>query len=201
MAHPKSQPRLAPAEYLQWEAAQPDKHEFVDGEIFAMVGATRDHVTISLNAAALLKEHLRGGPYRVYMSDMKLRVERANAFFYPDVMVTCDARDHRASTHLEHPMLIVEVLSESTAAYDRGEKFAKYRQLASLKEYVVVDPATRRIDCFRRDPTDHWVLYDFKADETVTLQSIDFQTPIAAIFENVESLAAESTASQQRADA
>lgn len=178
--------RMSMDDYLLWEETQSDKHEFVAGEVFAMVGARREHVTVALNIAALLKDHLRGGPCRAYISDMKVKVERANAFFYPDVMVTCDARDHQSETFMSHPTLIVEVLSDSTAAFDRGDKFAAYRQIPALKEYVLVDPVSRRADCFRRDATGHWVLHDFKAEETLELASVSFTVAMTALFENVE---------------
>ena len=142
-------------------------------------------MTIALNIASLLKDHLRGGSCRAYISDMKLRVETANAFFYPDVFVTCDERDHQAKLFMSHPRLIVEVLSDSTAAFDRGEKFAIYRQIPTLDEYLLVDPDSLRADCFRRDNTGHWVLYDFSKDDIVELQSIAFQVPLTAFFENV----------------
>ncbi len=172
--------------YLDWEELQTEKHEFVRGEIFAMAGARREHVTVSLNLAAALKGHLRGGACRVYMADMKLRVEAADASFYPDVMVTCDRRDHAADRELRHAMLVVEVLSESTAAYDRGDKFADYRKLDSLREYAIVDIDARRVECFRRNAENHWVLYEFAGNETCEFASIDFGIPLAEVFEDVE---------------
>ncbi len=102
--------------YLAWEEQQAEKHEYVGGEVFAMVGARREHVVVAGNLFAAFKQRLRGGPCQVYISDLKLRVETADAFFYPDVMVSCDARDHAASQFIAHSILIVEVLSESTAA-------------------------------------------------------------------------------------
>jgi Uma2 family endonuclease len=172
-------------DYLDWEAGQPDKHEFVRGETFAMTGARRAHVTVSLNLASAFKNHLRGTPCRAYMADMKLRVEAADAVFYPDVMVTCDLRDHAADLFLSQPVLVVEVLSESTAAYDRGDKFAEYRKLASLQEYAVVDIDARRVECFRRNPENHWVLYDFADGRDCQFASIGLTMPLAAVFEDV----------------
>lgn len=177
--------RLPPEEYLAWESTQTEKHEYLNGEVFAMVGARREHVTIAGNVFALLKDHLRGGPCRAYISDMKLKVEGANAFFYPDVFVTCDERDHQAELFMSHPKLIIEVLSDSTAAFDRGDKFAIYRQIPILEEYLLIDPDSRRGDCFRRDATGHWVLYDFGKDDAIELQSIAFQVPLTAFFENI----------------
>jgi Uma2 family endonuclease len=152
MTTPAVQTAFSADDYLAWEERQTDKHEYVRGEVFTMVGARREHVVVSGNLYAAFKQRLRGGPCQAYVSDLKLRVEAADAFFYPDVMVSCDQRDHAASLFLSHPTLIVEVLSESTAAYDRGDKFAAYRTLPSLQEYVVVDVQARRLETFRRAP-------------------------------------------------
>lgn len=113
------------AAYLAWEETQPERHEYVGGEVFAMTGARDGHNTIALNIASWLRSALRGTPCRAFIADMKLRVEAANAFFYPDVLMTCDERDKQPEAELakQHPSLVVEVLSESTAAYDRGLRF------------------------------------------------------------------------------
>jgi Uma2 family endonuclease len=118
-----SQTPLTPDEYLQLEAESTVKHEYVDGEVFAMAGASDVHVTIAGNLFALLRSHVRGTNCRVYIADMKARVEARNCFYYPDVMVTCDERDRATSTYKRFPKLIVEVLSDSTEAFDRGDKF------------------------------------------------------------------------------
>ena len=173
-------------DYLAWESEQPEKHEFVRGEIFAMAGARRAHVTVSLNLASAFKTHLRGTPCRAYMADMKLRVEAADTGFYPDVMVSCDARDHAADLYLSHAVLVVEVLSDSTAAFDRGDKFADYRKLPSLQEYVIVDIDARRVECFRRNAENHWVLYDYAGEGECEFASIGLSLPLAAVFEDVE---------------
>lgn len=123
-----------------------------------------------------------------FISEMKVRAEAANSFFYPDILVTCDPRDRapEASHVKHHPVLVVEILSPSTEAYDRGNKFAAYRTLDSLREYVLVSTEQCRIEVFRRDETGHWVLYPFAADEELQLASIDFRCPVAEVFEGVE---------------
>lgn len=191
--------------YLEWEREQTMRYEYVAGEVFAMSGATDAHVTASLNLAVLLRTHVRGNairhyadyvsvllrthvrgsPCRVYMADMKLRVDTADAFFYPDVFVTCSESDRHLPLFKQEPVLIVEALSDSTAAYDRGHKFAMYRQLPSLLEYVLIDPASMSIDVFRREDNGHFMLYPFGANDTLTLSSIAFTTPIAAVYEDV----------------
>ena len=189
MGHAQPIQKLDFESYLDWESGQSDKHEFVAGEVFAMGGARRAHVTVAGNIFAALKSHLRGGPCRAYMSDMKLRVAEADAGFYPDVMVSCDARDHAAEQYLQHPTLVVEVLSDGTAAFDRGDKFAAYRRLESLREYVIVDIDARRVESFRRDATGHWVLHEFSGDGDCELESMRFSMPLAAVFEDAEPLA------------
>ncbi len=121
--------RLNADEYLRWEAEQPEKHEYVEGVVFAMVGVTRLHNIVAMNLARQLSSKLEGTPYRVFISDIMLEVAAANAYFYPDVMVTCDAADLKADLVMHAPTLVVEVLSPSTASYDRGEKFRAFRQI------------------------------------------------------------------------
>jgi Uma2 family endonuclease len=177
---------FSPEAYLEWEKSSDTKHEYVNGETFALAGAKDAHVTLCVNLIAFLHGHLRGGPCRIYMADMKVSVEKVNAFFYPDIVVTCDKRDLESEYFKKFPSTIVEVLSASTAAYDRGSKFSSYRKLDSLREYVLIDPDTLNVDCFRLDEASgHWVLYPFAAGETVELATIGFSVPIESLYENV----------------
>jgi len=180
--------RMTPEAFLEWEKTQTEKHEYLNGlvyQVYAMVGARDAHVTTAGNVFALLKAHLRGGPCRVYISDMKLQIDAVNAYFYPDVFVTCDPRDRAEDTCKRFPSLVIEVLSDSTAGYDRGDKFATYRKLEGLREYVIIDPDSFTVDCFRRDASNHWVLYAFEGESTVDLESVNLHVPVAALFENV----------------
>lgn len=174
---------LTPEAYFEWEKANDTKHEYLNGEVFAMVGVKDSHATVAGNLFALLHSHLKGSPCRLYMSDMKAHVAKANAFFYPDVMVTCDPRDKGSDYFKQHPLLVVEVLSESTAAFDRGTKFSIYRQLESLQEYVLIDPDNLTVDCFRRDQNGHWVLYPYSSGETIELTSVNFKIHLDALYE------------------
>lgn len=178
-------PDFTAEQYLAWESQQASKHEYLRGEVFAMAGASDAHVTISLNLAAALRAHLRGGPCRTYIADMKVEVDSANAYFYPDVFVTCDAADAQLPDRKRAPLLVAEVLSPSTAAFDRGAKFAWYRQLQSLREYALIDTERVAVDLFRRDASGHWVLYPYAEGETVELQSVGLLLPVAAIYEDV----------------
>ena len=172
-AQPQTSHNLSAEDYLAWEAAQPERHEFVDGEVFAMAGAEDRHVTVCLNVAMALRQHLRGTPCRTFMADMKVQANANSSYFYPDVVVTCSAADADSRQIKREPRLIVEVLSPGTEAYDRGEKFLRYRQIASLSEYVLVDFENRRVDVFRKQSDGLWVLHPFDAQTPVTLASVD----------------------------
>ncbi|MBK1717652.1 Uma2 family endonuclease [Thiocystis violacea] len=175
--------------YLAWEREQTDKHEYLGGEVFAMVGARQEHVLVTLNLASALKQRLRGQPCRAYVSDMKLRVAEAEAFFYPDVMVSCDPRDHAAALFLEHPTLIVEVLSAGTEGFDRGAKSAAYRRLPALREYVLVDIDTRRLEIYRRAEEGDWLLHDCRPEEGgCRFASLDLTLSFDEIFEDLPRL-------------
>ena len=183
---PAEQLNFSAEDYLAWEETQADKHEFIAGEVFAMTGARQDHVIVSLNIASALKQRLRGTPCRPFISDLKLHVEAADAFFYPDVMVSCHADDLKNQRFIEHPSLIIEVLSDSTAAFDRGGKFAAYRKLSSLKEYLIIDIDARRVECFRRMTDNDWLLHDYVDNQDCELTSLNISLPMAEIFEDIE---------------
>ncbi|MBX9253459.1 Uma2 family endonuclease [Desmonostoc muscorum CCALA 125] len=177
---------LTPEEYLELEEENSVKHEYIDGYIYAMVGALDPHVTIALNLASLLRNHVRGSGCRVYIADMKARIESLNRFYYPDVMVTCDGRDQETPAYKRFPCLIVEVLSNSTEAFDRGDKFADYQILESLQEYVLINTKRQRVECFRRNDEGFWVLQSYTADDkSFRLNSVDFQETMAALYEDV----------------
>lgn len=175
---------LTVEDYLAGEETSPVKHEYVAGEVFAMAGASEAHATIALNLAALLRAHVRGGPCRVYIADMKLRVAPAHAFFYPDVFVTCAAADAAEPLVKQQASLVIEVLSESSEGYDRGAKFAAYRRLASLTEYVLIDSRARSVEVFRRHP-EGWILQPVPADGRLELASVGFGCGVDAIYEDV----------------
>jgi Uma2 family endonuclease len=183
-------PRSA-ADFLAWDATQTTRHEFVRGEVFAMAGAGERHVTVAGNVYVALRQHLAGSPCRTFITDMKLRVEAADAFFYPDVMVTCSARDAGDPLVKREPVLLVEVLSPATAAFDRGDKFAAYRSLDSLREVLLVDPDLRRCDLFRRQAVDGgeaWVLHPSAPGEGVELVSVGLAVTADALWAEVPAL-------------
>jgi len=173
-------------EYLQFEAQSDTRHEWINGEIYAMTGASDAHATVSLNIATALKSHLRRGPCRAYIAEMKLRVDETGAYFYPDVFVTCEeTTTPRADTKTD-AVLIVEVLSPSTEGYDRGAKFAHYRYLPSLQEYLLIDTQTRTVDLYRKGDDGLWGLHPYSANDAVELASVGLSLPVEeVIFEDV----------------
>ncbi len=179
------QPTFSATDYLAWEAEQPERHEFLDGDVFAMAGAEDRHITVGGNLYIALRQHLSGSPCRTYMSDMRLHVADANSYFYPDVLVSCSALDAASSMVKTEPKLIIEVLSPSTAAYDRGLKFSYYRSLPSLEEYVLIDLATRTTDSYRKGADGFWVLHPFAKGDTVTLASVALDITPAQLFAEV----------------
>ncbi len=191
MGHAALNLPLSAADFLAWDAAQTTRHEFVRGEVFAMAGAGERHVTVAGNVYLTLRQHLAGTPCRTFITDMKLHVEAADAFFYPDVMVTCSAHDAAQSHVKSEPVLLVEVLSPATAAFDRGDKFAAYRSLPSLREVLLVDPDLRRCDLFRRQAVDGgeaWVLHPSAPGEGVQLESVALALTAAALWAEVPAL-------------
>jgi Uma2 family endonuclease len=159
--------------YLEMEENSDVKHEYIDGYIYAMAGAFDPHVTIAGNLFALLRNHVRGSGCRVYISDMKARIESLNRFYYPPA-------------YKKYPCLIVEVLSDSTEAFDRGDKFADYQVLESLQEYVLINTKRQRVECFQRNNEGLWVLRSYTSQqEFFRLNSINFEGTMAALYEDV----------------
>ncbi|MEW6428534.1 MAG: Uma2 family endonuclease [Thermodesulfobacteriota bacterium] len=177
---------MTAAEYLAWEAGQMEKHEYVRGEVFSVGGASRRRVTVSGNLFLELAQVLADGPCRVYMADMKLALEADTAYFYPDVLVTCDPDDHRADQVMRRPLLVVEVLSPSTAANDRGEKASAYRSLPSLREFVLVDPERQTVELYQRQEENVWQLRDVRPGQSLLLSSLELEIPWQRIFRNVD---------------
>lgn len=187
MGQPQPKPGFSLDDYMAWEAEQVERHEYLNGEVFAMTGARDTHNTIAGNIFANVREKLRGRPCRAFIADMKLRVDTADAVFYPDVLVTCDPRDKtpESATAKHYPKLIVEVLSDSTAAYDRGLKFEHYRSIDTLQEYLLVEQDRRHVDLFRRGENGRWALEP--ANEiTVELESLGTRLLLDEIYEDTD---------------
>lgn len=187
MAIPKTAEKFDFEAYLGWEATQEGRHEYLAGEVFAMSGGSDAHATIGLNIASYLRSSMRGGSCRVFAAGMKVRIAAADAGLYPDVFVTCDARDRADDTRLAktHPVLIVEVLSPSTGAWDRGRKFELYQQIPTLQEYLLIEQDRQHADLFRRNAEGLWVLHPFGPGATVELASLTLSLSMDMIYEDV----------------
>jgi len=183
------QPKIfTPDEYLAWEREQLIRHEYIDGEVYAMTGGTLAHNSIAVNLISLLRGRLRGTGCRVYAADAKVRISAKGPYFYPDVVVSCDEGDRRATETISYPKLIVEVLSPSTAGFDRGDKFKFYRRIPTLEEYVLIDSEKVGIDCYRKSSGSKWELtaYPEEGGDILELVSLNFQFPLALVYEEVE---------------
>ncbi len=181
--------KMTTAEFLEWEARQPERYELHNGmiclhEVYHRVNTRRVHATVLGNCALALKIHLRGTACRVFINQIKLAVDEAFVF-YPDVFVTCHPDDLAAEMVMQHPQVIIEVLSPSTADYDRGEKFGAYRRLPSLQEYALIHPETRSIEVFRRQANDDWLLVVSDSPRGLVLNSLDFVLPLEGLFEDL----------------
>ena len=184
VAMPK-EAKMTPQEYLDWEEKQPIKYEYMDGRVFAMTGGTIPHNEIAINLTMALKNHLRGKGCKVLIADAQLGVSEKGPFYYPDVMVSCDARDRRATKVIYHPCLVVEVLSPGTEAFNRGKKFQNYRRISTLKEYVLIDAEEINVECFRPNPNGVWEIYNYGEGDEVNLTSVDLNLPIEMLYEDV----------------
>lgn len=192
IAHPQPQ-LMTPQEYLEWEIKQPIKYEYINGEVLAMTGGTLPHNSIALNLASALKNHLRGKGCKVQIADAKVGISQNGPFHYPDVIVSWDEGDLLQRQAFYQPCLIVEVVSPSTEAFDRGQKFRNYRRLETLTEYVLIDSDRISVECYRRNPQGTWEFTAYTPEDTtnseteadIYLQSVDFHCSFALLYEDV----------------
>jgi Uma2 family endonuclease len=189
IAQPSS-PILTAEAYLVFEEQSDIKHEYINGQAYAMAGTTDSHNLITGNLFLVLRNHLRGRDCQVYFADVKARIEARNCYYYPDLMVTCDARDRETKTYKNFPKLIIEILSDSTEAFDRGDKFTDYQTLDSLEEYALISTKRRRLETLRRAESGLWILQGYQADETgqgeFELRSLGLTGAIADLYEDVD---------------
>ncbi|HYE38098.1 Uma2 family endonuclease [Methylocaldum sp.] len=177
---------LSEEEYLRMELDNPARHEYVAGEVFAMTGTTLRHNIIAGNLFAALRAHLRATPCRVFMADVRVRVEKANAHYYADILVSCGPGVQKIDLQtraVDDPSLIIEVLSTHTEATDRREKLLAYRTLPSLKEYVLVSQNEARVEIHRRLPESGWENIEYSGPEVVEFASVDLRLDMREIYE------------------
>jgi len=171
-------------DYLKGELESDIRHEFYDGQVYAMVGAGRRHNAISLNLATLLHDKARGTDCSSFLADMKLFIPELNRFYYPDVLLSCD-KDDNHEYYCEKPCLIVEVLSPSTEAIDRREKLHAYQDIPSLKEYIMVSQDEYKVELYRRDG-EHWLYFLLnEIDDVLQLTCIDLEISMPQVYEDV----------------
>ena len=174
---------MSPEEYLEFEHNSDIKHEYIDGEVYAMAGTTKAHNTISLNLAILLREKLKNSDCQTFMADIKVNVSNQKRFFYPDIVVTCDDNDDVNAYDVKFPKIIVEVLSESTEKFDRGKKFQYYRTIPSLQEYILVSSQEYLIECFRRTKNDLWTLQTYEGlNAILRIENLAIDSPLSEIY-------------------
>ncbi len=199
MSLPEPVRRYSAAEYLALERAAATKSELVNGEIVAMSGASRQHNYISQNIYMSLRRQLAGRPCQVYGLDLRVRISETGAYVYPDVVVACGEEAQFEDDHVDtllNPKLVVEVLSPSTEAFDRGAKFAHYRQSQTVQDYVLVAQDRALVEVFSRHGAD-WILREARGLEGVAdLPSIGCSLPLSQVYEQVDL-----TAEQTSADA
>ena len=181
--------KLSPGEYLEWEKSAELKHEFFQGEIFDMAGASRRHNKIFSNFFGEIGTRLKGKPCQPYGSDLRIHIPENSLFTYPDISVICG--DITSSTEDEDtailPSVLVEILSPSTKSYDRGDKFKLYRDIPSLKEYILIDSEAISIEAFRINKSGHWELEEYKnMNDKLTIPSIEVNILLSEIYEGTK---------------
>jgi Uma2 family endonuclease len=185
IAEPQHYQKMTAEEYLEWEAKQELRHEYVDGEILAMTGGSIPHNDIALNFYRSLYPHLRQRGCRVNVSDVKVQASQNNRYFYPDLVVSCEPEDLKSRNFIQYPKVIIEVLSPSTASYDHNKKLKYYRQIPSLQEYVLVDSEEIAVEVYQRGEGKRWYYYAYTEGDAIALKSIDFECPIELLYEGV----------------
>jgi Uma2 family endonuclease len=179
-------PRFTPEEYFAWEEQQLERHELIDGQVYAMSGGTINHGRIGIKITAMLDSHLDNSACITGNSDIKISILETSDYSYPDASVTCDDRDKNGTQYITYPCLIVEVLSDSTESYDRSEKFYRYRRNPVLKEYVLVSAKSISIDLYRKNNAGEWVINQYRAGDTVEFKSIDLSFPIEQVYRGIK---------------
>ncbi len=172
------------AEYFELEEHNPDtRYEYLDGDVYMMSGGSANYATIGGNIYAILRNLLRGGPCRVYNSDMKVYVSETR-YFHPDVTVTCNPRDRGTTDLIQSPRLVIEVLSPTTESRDRGRKLQCYLACPTIEQYLLIDARSMRIETYRKE-RGKWIYDAFAADDEIELPSLDIHFPVADAYEDV----------------
>ncbi|MBG1261094.1 Uma2 family endonuclease [Nostoc commune] len=181
--------QYSPTEYLELEVISEYRHEYIDGQIIPMTGGTPNHNQIAGNFYATLNFALKRQPYRVFIADQRLWIPKKRIHTYPDIMVVAGSLEFsegRTDT-ITNPLVICEVLSKSTRSYDRDEKFAAYRTISSLQEYILIDQYKNHVEQYSKTDENKWIFSEYEQESSIlTLSSIQFQIPLSDIYDKVD---------------
>ncbi len=178
--------KISIAEYLEMENASLEKHEYYQGEVFAMSGAKTPHNIVARNMLVALAQRLKGKSCQPFGSDMRIHIEANTLFTYPDISIICGdiITLNNDDYNVLNPSVLIEVLSPSTKNYDRGEKFKLYRDIPTLKEYILIDSLSVNIEVFRLNGRNHWELEEYRqVAAELNIQTVKFALPVAEIYD------------------
>jgi len=178
-------PQLTPEEYVAWEEKQLEKHEYIDGQVYAMGGGNVNHGRIAIRLTAMFDAHLEGSSCITGNSDIKVNIAGTKNYTYPNASVTCDERDKNTPNSFTYPCLIVEVLSDSTEAYDRGSKFRMYRNNPALIDYLLVSSTHIEMDLYHKNNAGEWLIINYQEGDTIELKSINLRFMIEQVYRNL----------------
>lgn len=179
-------PPLTPEEYFIWEEKQLEKHEYIDGQVYAMSGGSVNHGRIAVKFTSMFDTHLENSPCIIGNSDIRVNIVETNNYTYPDVSVSCDDRDKATSQYITYPCLIVEVLSDSTEAYDRSGKFRMYRHNPILRDYLLVSSTRIEMDLYHKNKAGDWLIINYQEGDIVELKSISLSFAIEQVYHNLD---------------
>ncbi|MBE9218799.1 Uma2 family endonuclease [Dolichospermum flos-aquae] len=175
-------PHLTPEEYFTWEEKQLEKHELIDGQVYAMTGGSVNHSRIAIRFATMVDTHLDASSCITGNSDLRVNIVGTNNYTYPDISVTGDDRDKTTTQYITYPCLIIEVLSKTTEAYDRDGKFRMYQNNPVLKDYLLVSSTAMEIDLYHKNDAGQWMIINYGEGDTIELKSINLSFPIEQIY-------------------
>ncbi len=179
-------PQLTPEQYFAWEEKQLEKHEYIDGQVYAMSGGSVNHSRIAVRLTTLFSNHLENSSWETGNSDLRVNIVGTKNYIHPDASITCDDRDKTTTQYITYPCLIVEVLSPSTEAYDRGGKFRMYRKNPVLQDYLLVSSTSIEMDLYHKNDAGEWLIINYQAGDTIELKSINLSFAIEQIYRNLD---------------
>ena len=172
-----------PAEYFALEAQSDERHEYFDGELFTMAGASKAHNAVASNLVVLSLATVRASGCQLFTADVRVAVQEGRHYTYPDLVVSCDPDDQRDEYLVRHPVLLVEITSPGTEGYDHNQKFQQYQQLASLRHYVLISQSRWFVNWFRRSTAGEWVLTQFSGpDAVLEIADLALRWPLADVY-------------------